>query len=130
MDIVDRDLENAERDASPQLFGENEPKEIFPPIRRNTESYSGLSSGAQDERHMSRIPTGENLDRHPTELSRINTQRSQHTGTVGSSLKSRKSLKPLPNFGAGKPYPPPLPAQEGYVVEFDGPNDPLHAMNW
>lgn len=30
-----------------------------------------------------------------------------------------KGEKPLPNFGAGKPFPPPLPAMEEYVVEFD-----------
>jgi len=45
-------------------------------------------------------------------------------------MKSRESRKPLPPFGAGKPYPPTLPDQEDYVVEFDGPDDPLHAQNW
>jgi DHA1 family multidrug resistance protein-like MFS transporter len=45
-------------------------------------------------------------------------------------VKSRESRKPLPEFGAGKPYPPPLPEQDEYVVEFDGPDDPLHPMNW
>ncbi|KAL9098517.1 MAG: hypothetical protein Q9187_009646, partial [Circinaria calcarea] len=45
-------------------------------------------------------------------------------------LKSRESKKPLPEFGAGKSYPRPLPNQEEYVVEFDGPNDPLHPQNW
>ena len=38
--------------------------------------------------------------------------------------------KDLPNFGGGKPYPPDLPPYEDYVVEFDGPDDPLHPMNW
>lgn len=33
-------------------------------------------------------------------------------------------------MGLGKPYPPPLPDQEEYVVEFEGPDDPLHAQNW
>jgi DHA1 family multidrug resistance protein-like MFS transporter len=33
-------------------------------------------------------------------------------------------------MGLGKPYPPLLPAQEEYVVEFTGPDDPLHAQNW
>lgn len=79
---------------------------------------------------MSRISTQRDLERHPTELSRIHTQRSQHSGTVGRDPKSRESKKPLPEFGAGKPYPPPLPDQEEYVVEFDGPDDPLHAQNW
>ncbi|KAL5615200.1 hypothetical protein BROUX41_005257 [Berkeleyomyces rouxiae] len=75
---------------------------------------------------------------HPVELSRIHTQRSQHSNTVGRSpsrisrLNSlwRRPEKPLPNFGAGKPFPPQLPNQEEYVVEFDGPDDPLHAQNW
>jgi DHA1 family multidrug resistance protein-like MFS transporter len=73
---------------------------------------------------------GDYLARNTTELSRIHTQRSQHSGTVGRSAKSREWRKPLPEFGGGKPYPPPLPAQEEYVVEFDGEHDPLHAMNW
>lgn len=79
---------------------------------------------------MSRIQTGRDLERHPTELSRIETQRSQHSGTVGRSLKSRESKKPLPNFGGGKEYPPQLPERDEYVVEFDGPDDPLHPQNW
>ncbi len=72
------------------------------------------------------------LERHPTALSRIETHRSQHLGTVGSSLRARQSRqsKPLPNFGAGKDYPSPLPDREEYVVEFDGHDDPLHAQNW
>lgn len=70
------------------------------------------------------------MERHPTELSRIETHRTLQSSTVGASLKSRKSNKPLPGFGAGKPYPPPLPEREEYVVEFDGHDDPLHAQNW
>jgi DHA1 family multidrug resistance protein-like MFS transporter len=33
-------------------------------------------------------------------------------------------------MGANKPYPPPLPDREEYVVEFMGVDDPLHAQNW
>lgn len=33
-------------------------------------------------------------------------------------------------MGLGKPYPPPLPEREEYVVEFNGPDDSLHAQNW
>ncbi len=79
---------------------------------------------------VSRMRTGRDLERHPTEMSRIATHRSQHQNTVGRSLRSRQSTRPLPAFGAGKPYPPPLPAAEEYVVEFDGPDDPLHPLNW
>ncbi|KAI8936523.1 hypothetical protein NX059_006927 [Plenodomus lindquistii] len=83
---------------------------------------------------MSRRPTQRDdcvdLERHATALSRIHTQRSQHSQTVGASLKSKTSRKPLPSFGAGKSYPSPLPDREEYVVEFDGHDDPLHAQNW
>ena len=81
-----------------------------------------------------RMTTQPDLERHPTALSRIQTGRSQHSATVGASLKSRtvtrQSRLPLPGFGAGKPYPPALPDREEYVVEFDGPDDPMHAQNW
>jgi len=79
---------------------------------------------------MSRISTQPDLERHPTELSRIATHRSQHVATVGRTRSSRQCKDPLPPFGAGKPYPRCLPAQEEYVVEFDGENDPAHPHNW
>jgi DHA1 family multidrug resistance protein-like MFS transporter len=138
MDEVDRELVAAERDASPKRFEsiarERPSHEIEQLARAHTGSSSSTSSSESSvvrrEIGMSRVSTQGDLERHPTELSRIHTARSQHSGTVGRSLRSRDSRKPLPNFGAGKPYPPPLPDQEEYVVEFDGPDDPLHAMNW
>jgi DHA1 family multidrug resistance protein-like MFS transporter len=63
-------------------------------------------------------------------LSRIVTQRLQHSITVGESVKSRPSKLPFLAFGAGKPYPPQLPNREDYVVEFDSPDDPLYPLNW
>jgi DHA1 family multidrug resistance protein-like MFS transporter len=78
-------------------------------------------------------------ERHPEAIRRIETHRSQHAGTVGASqlpsrlshtLSRRRTEKPLPSLGAGKPFPPPLPDREEYVVEFDGVDDPLHAQNW
>lgn len=135
MDIVDRDLDAAARDASPQRY-QNIPHgrpshEIERTATASTTSTSS-SEGSVMRREigMSRISTQRDLERHPTVLSRIQTARSQHSATVGRSLKSRESRKPLPGFGAGKPYPPLLPDQEEYVVEFDGPDDPLHAQNW
>ena len=95
-----------------------------------TSSSTSSASVVREEIGMSRVGTQRDLERHPTELSRIETHKSQHSGTVGRSLKSRESRKPLPSFGAGKDYPPPLPDREEYVVEFDGPNDPLHPQNW
>ncbi|KAL2832499.1 bicyclomycin resistance protein [Aspergillus cavernicola] len=34
------------------------------------------------------------------------------------------------SMGAGKTLPPPLPDSNDYVVEFNGPNDPTHPLNW
>ena len=135
MDSFDRDLEKAERDASPERFPPRKPEEIEH-LQRNVTASSTLTGSTssrqvvREEMGMSRVNTQRDLERHPTALSRIHTQRSQHVGTVGRSLKSRESRKPLPEFGAGKSYPPPLPSQEEYVVEFDGPQDPLHPQNW
>ncbi|KAF1930778.1 major facilitator superfamily [Didymella exigua CBS 183.55] len=140
---VDKYIERAERDASPDRFGppavDPEKEEGREQIARTAtvSSSSTSSSEASDierEAAMSRIPTQHDeaigLERHESALSRIHTQRSQHSGTVGASLRSRTSRKPLPAFGAGKPYPPPLPEREAYVVEFDGHDDPMHAQNW
>lgn len=147
MNEADKIMERAEEDASPERFpsrAEKKTEETHEPIERTTtastsssssssSSFSDASAAERDGR-MSRLPTQRDeigaLERHPTALSRIQTQRSQHSATVGAGLKSRQSRKPLPAFGAGKPYPPPLPEREEYVVEFDGPDDPLHAQNW
>jgi len=153
MNAEDRYVARNEEDASPERFPLDHPEpekvERHEQIARtstastNSTSSTTSSDASEAERnagHMSRLPTqrdteGEVLaERHPTALSRIHTQRSQHTNTVGSGLRSRthtrESKKPLPALGAGKPYPPPLPEREEYVVEFDGHDDPLHAMNW
>ncbi|KAL8665471.1 MAG: hypothetical protein Q9202_002176 [Teloschistes flavicans] len=136
MDIVDRDLERAETDASPERFpthkqdGAHHLERLESAASSSSSSSASSASIVREEIGMSRIQTGRDLERHPTELSRIETHRSQHSGTVGRSLKSRESKKPLPNFGGGKEYPPQLPEREEYVVEFDGPDDPLHPQNW
>ncbi|CBX92410.1 hypothetical protein IAQ61_006194 [Plenodomus lingam] len=149
MDASDRYIERAERDASPERFptapghtdtGEKiEQHEEIERTHTASSAASSLSSSsdasaAERDGGMSRMATQRDdvldLERHATALSRIQTQRSQHSQTVGASLKSRTSKKPLPAFGAGKPYPPPLPDREEYVVEFNGHDDPLHAQNW
>ncbi|KAE8382465.1 major facilitator superfamily domain-containing protein [Aspergillus bertholletiae] len=107
-----------------------------PPTSGTTDSTSTTSSVDYDPQlHTLRSRATEvDLERHATRasdaLSRIHTQRLQHALTVGESVKSHPSKAPLPPFGAGKPYPPPLPAREDYVVEFDGKEDPLYPQNW
>ena len=145
MDIVDQELSKAERDASPDRFPD--PKGTEQIHNRKTDAAKNMekrdnamsigstasSSSAsivREEIGMSRVNTQRDIDRHPVELDRIETHRTQHGSTVGRTNTSRKSKKPLPNFGGGKEYPPNLPAQEEYVVEFDGPDDPMHPQNW
>ncbi|KAI4144337.1 MAG: hypothetical protein LQ340_006693 [Diploschistes diacapsis] len=147
MDIVDREVLRAEMDArNPERLHAPHTHPTAAPsagngingeklertdsvVTSSTDSSSSISTAGVAQR-MSRLNTQRDLERHPTALSRIQTQRSQHIGTVGRTATSKRSQKPLPSFGAGKPYPPPLPAMEDYVVEFDGPDDPLHPQNW
>lgn len=72
----------------------------------------------------------EYLDRHPTAIKRVEDHRLQHFLTVGSTKMVGSESQQLPEFGGGKPYPPPLPEREEYVVEFNGHDDPHHAQNW
>lgn len=148
MNVQDRFLVENERDASPERFGTIERMESHESpvaIRRSSGSSHSESSVRLQEMGVgiSRIQTQQDtdLERHPTALSRIHTGRSQHSATVGATgadsggigifrTRSSKASKPLPSFGGGKPYPPPLPEREEYVVEFDGPDDPIHAQNW
>ncbi|RMJ27251.1 Sugar and other transporter [Aspergillus sp. HF37] len=98
-----------------------------------TASSTGSSVHSYRRQLQSRN-TDPDLERHRTtesqELSRIETQRLQHAHTVGESVESRRAARPLPQMGAGKPYPPALPEREEYVVEFDGPDDALYPQNW
>ena len=134
LDPVDRTLIEAEREASAERYEHRASEEIERVLSASSASSSTSSHHSVLQHQMSRITTQNDLERHPTALSRIATQRSQHQSTVGSGLRSRASTradrKPLPPFGAGKPYPPPLPEREEYVVEFDGLKDPLHSQNW
>ncbi|RMZ90160.1 hypothetical protein DV736_g2627, partial [Chaetothyriales sp. CBS 134916] len=145
MDIVDRDMERAEYQATriwSQSSKEHHEEEIVRRAsgqeHRDDESFSSSSTNS-DRGNMNRIATasaatigsrGYRTQTHPIEDFRTETHRLQQVATVGaSSLRKRKTL-PLPEFGGGKPYPPQLPEQEQYVVEFDGKDDPLHPQNW
>lgn len=48
-------------------------------------------------------------------------------GQVYDSVEKRQGAL---SMGAGKPIPPPLPDSKEYIVEFDGPDDPGHPLNW
>lgn len=135
---TDKYVERAEGDAAhwspenPRTSGESNR-----PVTAGTGSSTGSSSSVEYDQQFGRMQsrnTELDLERNRTNtseaLSRIETQRLQHALTVGESVKSRSSRHPLPAFGAGKPYPPPLPNREDYVVEFDGPDDPLYPKNW
>lgn len=144
MDLVDEDISRAERAASPERFRQYadahvgkaavdrdmEKLDRIPTAGSSSSSSSSSTSIRNQGDTISRINTSRDLERHTTALGRIQTQKSQHLGTVGRSIASRQSKKPLPNFGDGRDYPPPLPGIEEYVVEFDGPDDPLHPQNW
>ncbi|KAJ5900877.1 Major facilitator superfamily multidrug transporter FLU1 [Penicillium subrubescens] len=142
---LDHDLEVAEVEADPKNqssgWDEEKPRSSAEAARPSTSgssmSSTGSSSSVEYNPNFHRLQsrnTEIDLERRRSTLSqalsRIETQRLQHSMTVGESVKSRPSKLPLPAFGAGKPYPPQLPNREDYVVEFDGPDDPLYPQNW
>ncbi|KAJ9604175.1 hypothetical protein H2200_011009 [Cladophialophora chaetospira] len=109
MDVLDRDLEAAETQASRE-------------ISRHLSSDSSTTSRSMSNSY--------DIARHASQLESLRSANLQHIHTVGSTATAQES-KELPEFGAGKPYPPAIPAErEAYVVDFDGPEDPLHPMNW
>lgn len=102
------------------------------------EDSRGQSSRGR-QRHMSTVSKASTrmeqdimdyLDRHPTAVARVEQHRLQHMQTVGSAKVFSRDGIELPDFGGGKPYPPPLPEREEYVVEFSGFDDPRHAQNF
>ena len=123
MDTVDRYLSRAERDASPERFPDSSPTDAPKRLEQirapqdgtahveeretitslgSTASSTSSASILREPIGISRINTQRDLERHPTELDRIETHRTQHGSTVGRTNTSRKSRKPLPNFGGGK----------------------------
>ncbi|CAK7266817.1 hypothetical protein SEPCBS57363_002282 [Sporothrix epigloea] len=148
----DNHLIEAEEQASPAMYPERRRSsierhrtdlELVPTASSSSTSASSSAGDAGSRQRIasnhsngarpagaSRVQSQAELERHQTQLMRVQTARSQHSGTVGRSITSRRHEKPLPAFGADKPYPPIMPDQEAYVVDFEGPDDPLHAQNW
>ncbi|KAF2172484.1 hypothetical protein M409DRAFT_50176 [Zasmidium cellare ATCC 36951] len=106
----------------------------------SSSSSSSIRTGAVNASHRPSVATRAStrfedefmhyLDRHPTAVKRMQDHRLQHSQTVGSTKVTTSDGTPLPSFGGNKPYPPPLPDREEYVVEFDGHEDLRHAQNW
>ncbi|KAK9237823.1 major facilitator superfamily domain-containing protein [Lipomyces kononenkoae] len=67
-------------------------------------------------------------------LERVRSERYIAKETMGADDSDNLGLtlsgKPLPPFGGGRPYPPMPPARDQYVVEYSGPDDPDHPLNW
>lgn len=143
-DSSSQGLEKADPEAShPTHYSQNKAASVSQPDSPLSSSDSSSASSSSSLSHVqsfgddyiSRVQTAQTqrsitLERYPTVISRIATHRSQHSVTVGATLGTRPSKSPLPELGDGKPYPPPLPSKEEYVVEFSGLDDPLHPQNW
>lgn len=135
-DEVDREILASEQDAGDYDHhrASHEVERVLSASSASTTSSASDASLRERNTGMSRVPTQRDLERHPTELDRIQTARSQHSATVGVSMgrsntRTRDSKRPMPSMGAGKEIPPNLDI-DAYVVEFDGPDDPWHAQNW
>jgi DHA1 family multidrug resistance protein-like MFS transporter len=142
--IVDRDIERAEVEATrtwsarSSLERQRDFEKAEAERRASRASTSSGSTGTDTSASSVRAGMSSTVTAslartrtHPIEQHRTETHRLQHSQTVGAHpTKSRVPSTPLPEFGGGKPYPPPLPEREEYVVEYDGKDDPLHPQNW
>lgn len=133
MDIVDHEVELAEVDADRYLSRRSREDADNGRLSLTRKTTTGSAAINTSQSHTRR--TQRDLEHSQTVsrvTSRIEMQRIQYTHTVGGSKESRTraSREHWPAFGGGKPYPPPLPAREEYVVEFDGTDDLLHPQNW
>jgi MFS transporter, DHA1 family, multidrug resistance protein len=125
METVDQSIQNANVDANANTdqFLSNPDQHI------NNEAIMRAPSRSQNS-PASEHTTEPEFESENTALVWTRTLESQHSRTVGTTSKSRQSKSSLPPMGAGKPYPPDLPAQEIYLVDFDGAGDPIHPQNW
>jgi MFS transporter, DHA1 family, multidrug resistance protein len=142
MDVVDRDIERAQVEATrtwsarSSLERRRDFERAEAERRASQASTSSGSTGTSTPSVRARLSAAATASlartrTHPIEQHRTETHRLQHSQTVGAHpTKSRVPTTPLPEFGGGKPYPPPLPEREEYVVEYDGKDDPLHPQNW
>ena len=146
----EHDNDNINAKKSPQLNPESRPRAtdfaeraFHSPSISTTNSSSSFTSGSEvdgDNDFISRVQTAQTqtqqglgvggLQPNITAMSRIATYRSQQSGTVGAGPSHRRPSGPLPEFGGGKAFPPPLPERDEYVVEFTGADDPIHPQNW
>jgi DHA1 family multidrug resistance protein-like MFS transporter len=120
-----KDIEKAELRTTRQISGADR--------RSSTSSVSSSASGVSriSITRQQTVPPSHYDPTDPTVLERHRTAASIYENTVGSALKEYTSTSTVwPEFGGGKPYPPPLPPNDQYVVDFTGPDDPLHGTNW
>lgn len=94
-------------------------------------STSKSSSRSNGVRESYSQPMSAPVTRRPTnvELSRVETSHLQYQSTVGSG-KDRVPKEQWLSMGLEKEYPPDLPGQDKYIVEFAGEDDPMHPHNW
>jgi DHA1 family multidrug resistance protein-like MFS transporter len=133
MDIVDRDIADAERDASSQWLSQSPVTHTTTDRTTSAALQSDISSQlhplSSDQQLRARTTQCDSsLD--PRELDRIATYRILHTSTVGTKGKITTRLNTLQTLGAGKPFPPKNYDGEDFLVEFEGHDDPLHPQNW
>jgi DHA1 family multidrug resistance protein-like MFS transporter len=132
MDNVDRFISRAEADAEPERFSpHNTHRTASADHSLSSEKISDtLSTGSEEVRTRSNGVQGSGL--HQTELDRITTHGLLHSSTVGSTYRqrTRRSSEIKERLGAGKLLPTSTFHVEDFLVEFDGPEDSLHAYNW
>lgn len=73
---------------------------------------------------------GDELSRYESSAEASRTLSQRLTGSESLMSRANETDEPMPPMGGGKEYPPPLGSRESYMVEYNGPDDPIHPHNW
>lgn len=109
----------------------SEPAPLFRKATSRALSPS-ISSSSTDSTHaIFPLPREDSHSETSTDDHRILLHQLQKVVTIGAGSNDRQATtRTLPRFGGGNRHPPMLSDEAGYVVEYDGTDDPVHPQNW
>ncbi|CAN6674676.1 polyamine transporter 1 [Trichomonascus vanleenenianus] len=103
-------------------------------LNPNVTRQSSLSEAAQQPQNL--FAEDSEIRATTSPLNRVSTgasafsQQEQDQVTRVLTGTHKLDTTPLPKMGGGRDYPPELPENDAWRVDFDGPEDPIFPHNW
>lgn len=145
MDLIDKEVQRSEIQSNPRTFSITNSRSLQDNID-HVHRLEGIPTGStvtvaqiseacspSPSAVPSRKPSTQDLEKKHMFSSRIDVSRRpcpREDSSGNADTKNRDIIKSLPVVGREKSPPVQLENPEQYVVEFDGPDDPMHPLNW